>query len=48
MKEVVILTDMGSTNGTFLNGCRLTPHKVYIVRDGDEIRLGNLIGNIYF
>jgi hypothetical protein len=32
--------DLGSTNGTFLNGARIPPHQPRILRDGDEIRLG--------
>jgi pSer/pThr/pTyr-binding forkhead associated (FHA) protein len=32
------ISDLGSTNGTFLNGCRIT-HE--IARNGDEIRAGN-------
>lgn len=36
----VWLTDDGSTNGTYLNGQRLTPHQTAGVRDGDRIGLG--------
>jgi pSer/pThr/pTyr-binding forkhead associated (FHA) protein len=31
------LTDLGSTNGTFLNGVRV---RSAVLRDGDEIRIG--------
>ncbi len=34
--------DLGSTNGTFLNGVRILPHQPRILRDCDEIRLGLL------
>ncbi|GIW87926.1 MAG: hypothetical protein KatS3mg108_2250 [Isosphaeraceae bacterium] len=34
------LTDDGSTNGTYLNGQRLTPHQAVRVCDGDRISLG--------
>jgi len=39
----VILTDLNSLNGTFLNGRHLSPNQHAIVRDGDEIRLGQLV-----
>lgn len=42
------LWDLGSSNGTFLNGNRLTPHRPYPVRDGDEVRLGQMILRIFF
>lgn len=38
----VILTDLNSVNGTFLNGQQLCQNKHYMVRNGDEIRLGKL------
>jgi ribosomal protein L40E len=34
----VQITDLGSTNGTFLNERRLTPHQAEIVRHGDRLR----------
>ncbi len=37
------LEDLGSMNGTFLNRDRLTAHVPVPFRDGDEIRLGNLV-----
>lgn len=42
------LWDLGSSNGTFLNGTRLTPHRPYPVRDGDEVRLGQMILRLFF
>ncbi len=41
--NTMIIQDMGSTNGTFLNGQQLFPNQPYILRDGDEIRLGHLV-----
>jgi hypothetical protein len=38
----LILSDLGSSNGTFLNSMRLTPHRPYQLRSGDELRLGQL------
>lgn len=44
----VTLTDLGSTNGTYVNNQRLQPQQPIQVRSGDQIRLGELIGYIYF
>jgi pSer/pThr/pTyr-binding forkhead associated (FHA) protein len=38
--------DMGSTNGTYVNGRRLVPNQTYILRDGDEIRFSRLTAHI--
>jgi hypothetical protein len=48
IRKTVMLTDLGSTNGTFLNDQRLLPQQRRVVRDNDEIRLGKLIIHIYF
>ncbi len=34
------VTDLGSTNGTDLNGQRLLPHSVRMLRSGDDLKLG--------
>lgn len=47
-EDTLTLVDMGSSNGTHLNGQRLIPDQPRILRDGDEIRLGKLILHIYF
>jgi len=47
-EDTLTLVDMGSANGTHLNGQRLTPEQPRVLRDGDEIRLGRLIAHIYF
>jgi ribosomal protein L32 len=44
----LILWDLGSSNGTFLNGTRLEPHQRHQVRDGDEIGLGQMVLKLYF
>jgi pSer/pThr/pTyr-binding forkhead associated (FHA) protein len=44
----VVLIDRGSTNGTLLNKHRLIPDMPYPVQDGDEIRFGKLLVQIYF
>src|SRR4051794_40540589 len=35
------IEDLGSTNGTFVNGTRIT--SVTVLKDGDEVRLGNTV-----
>jgi pSer/pThr/pTyr-binding forkhead associated (FHA) protein len=44
----VLLIDLGSTNGTRLNGKPLAAHQPMRVESGDEIRLGKLILTINF
>jgi len=41
--QQVYLTDMGSTNGTFLNNERLSPHVPMRLRAGNQIDLAHLI-----
>ena len=38
----VYVSDLNSTNGTWLSGQRLTPFNEYLLHDGDELRLGLL------
>lgn len=40
--DVFRLTDLDSTNGTFLNGSRLAPNEPAVLKAGDEISLGGL------
>ena len=42
------ITDMGSSNGTFVNGQRLEARKPELVRDGDLLRLGQIIMTVKF
>lgn len=42
------VSDLGSSNGTFLNGTRLNAHRPYQLRDGDEVRLGQMVLRLYF
>jgi hypothetical protein len=44
----VVITDLGSANGTYVNGKRLEPNQRYVLRDGDEVCLGQLIAHVYF
>jgi len=47
-EHTLTLIDMSSANGTHLNGQRLIPEQPRVLRDGDEIRLGNLVAHIFF
>ena len=47
-EDTLTLVDLGSVNGTHLNGQRLIANQPRVLRDGDEIRLGKLIMHIYF
>lgn len=38
----VFIMDLGSSNGTFVNGKRLPPHVDYTIANGDVIALGKL------
>jgi hypothetical protein len=42
------LWDLGSSNGTYLNGVRLVAHRPNRIHDGDEIRLGQMVMRLYF
>ncbi len=44
----LLIIDLGSANGTGVNGTTLTANEPFRLRDGDEIRLGKLAMNIYF
>jgi hypothetical protein len=39
---LIYAVDLGSSNGTYLNGAKLTPHRERLLRSGDELQLGNL------
>ncbi|WP_119072275.1 FHA domain-containing protein [Aggregatilinea lenta] len=47
-EQTLDLWDLGSSNGTFLNGQRLSAHRPYRMRDGDEIRLGQMVVRVFF
>lgn len=42
------LFDLGSSNGTFLNGQRLEAHYPYRLHHGDKIGLGQIVLRVYF
>jgi pSer/pThr/pTyr-binding forkhead associated (FHA) protein len=41
-RHVVTLIDMNSTNGTYINGTKLIAYQPRLLREGDELRLGNM------
>jgi hypothetical protein len=43
----LFLEDLGSVNGTLLNGKRLTPYLPHALSDKDEIRVGRLLMRIH-
>lgn len=47
-RRQLLLMDLGSTNGTRLNGTPLTAHEPVRLESGDEIRLGKLTMKIVF
>jgi pSer/pThr/pTyr-binding forkhead associated (FHA) protein len=44
----VVIMDLGSTNGTFLNNHHLPVNKPYPLQSGDELRFGELLVHIFF
>ena len=44
----LLITDLESMNYTYVNGMRLFPNEVYILKDGDEIWFGQLYAKIRF
>ena len=47
-RNTVSLVDLQSSNGTYLNGVKLVPHQPRLLREDDEIRLGNMQFRVYF
>src|SRR5688572_17464924 len=48
LKNSLILVDLDSINGTFVNNRRALPTKRYALMDGDEITVGRFTMKIYF
>lgn len=40
--SIYLVEDVGSANGTFLNGLRLNPHLLHVLKHGDELQLGRI------
>jgi hypothetical protein len=45
---LLYVSDHGSHNGTYLNGQRLVPRQPRILRDGDDLRLAQLVLRVKF
>jgi hypothetical protein len=48
INDMVYVTDLGSSNGTFLNGRALAPNYGRLLRNGDELWLGRLKMRVSF
>lgn len=46
--DFIAVEDLGSTNGTFLNGQRMAPYIPQRLKDGDQLRLGKLPVEVHF
>lgn len=46
--KILDIRDLGSSNGTFVNGVRLIPHQPHLLKDGDELGLGKMVLKIFF
>lgn len=42
------LEDLNSTNGTWVNGMELQPGQVYLLRNGDQVKLAEQLLFVYF
>jgi pSer/pThr/pTyr-binding forkhead associated (FHA) protein len=40
IEDLVVVTDLGSANGTRVNGMQITPHIPYPIKHGDILSLG--------
>ena len=40
--DKIVIEDLGSVNGTFVNGHRLDPYVPHLIHDGDMLQLGKL------
>ena len=43
----LVILDLNSTNGTYLNQYRLPPELPYPLKNGDEVQFGNLLVHIF-
>lgn len=46
--DTLLICDLGSSNGTFVNNLRLPAHQPHLLRDGDEVRFGKLVAHLHF
>ncbi len=48
INRALTISDLGSTNGTFINGQQIPSGYRRVVRDGDELHLGSLAIYVFF
>jgi hypothetical protein len=48
VQQTLTIVDEGSANFTYVNGEKLHPQEVRVIRDGDEIRFGKLVTHFKF
>jgi hypothetical protein len=46
--DALVITDLASTNGTYVNRKRIHAHQPVMIHDGAEVHLGRLAIRIYF
>ncbi|GAB4513599.1 MAG: hypothetical protein OHK0046_14470 [Anaerolineae bacterium] len=46
--EAIQIYDLGSANGSFINGQKILPKEVRILRNGDEVRMGRLVARMNY
>jgi hypothetical protein len=46
--QALQLYDLGSANGTFINGQRIHPKEIRVLRNGDELRLGRMVVRVRY
>lgn len=47
-RRQLLLVDLGSSNGTWLNGTQLSSQEPIRLENGDELRLGKLVIKVFF
>jgi pSer/pThr/pTyr-binding forkhead associated (FHA) protein len=47
-RNTVVVEDLASINGTFVNGRRLIPYLAEVLRDGDQLQIGNISIEVEF
>jgi hypothetical protein len=48
INKALTISDLGSTNGTFINGQQIPAGNRRVVRDGDELHLGSLTIYVFY
>jgi hypothetical protein len=46
--NLIMVYDLGSANGSFINGQRLHPKEARLLRHGDQLRLGHFVMRVHF